>query len=317
MSAAAPRPRAAVRLLAAALCILPRRLRDEYGGEMTATYDERCREAASRGRAALAVAIASELRDSAITAVRARRRASVPVPTPPRRRMSAIIHDLRHAVRMLRRQRGFTVIAALTLGVGIGVTTAVFTVVNGVLLRPLPYAEPDRLVLLLYGSATGVSPWLSPLNYRDYVAESGVFERAAALTPTTANLTGDGDPERVRGVSVTPAFFDVLGVRMALGRAFIEQDAQPGSRAVILSDGLWRRRFGTRADVVGSTVTLDGDASTIVGVAPPGVSYPAQRSRGVLFLLLRFLPRAGPDAVGCPGSPSTPPTACCTGNGAT
>jgi len=140
--------------------------------------------------------------------------------------MTALIQELRHTLRMMGRQPGFTAVAVLTLAIGIGVTTAVFTVVNGVLLEPLPYSDPDRLVQLLYGSARGVSPWLSPLNYRDYVAQTSVFERAAALTPSTANFTG-GDPERVRGPSVTPEFFDVLGVRVRLGRGFVAADGQP------------------------------------------------------------------------------------------
>ena len=191
--------------------------------------------------------------------------------------MTAIFQDLRHALRMMRRQPGFTAVAVLTLGIGIGVTTAVFTVINGVLLRPLPYAEPDRLVLLLYGSAAGVSPWLSPLNYRDYVAQTSVFERAAALTPSTANFTGAGDPERVRGVSLTPEFFDVLGVRMTLGRGFIADDAQPGARVVIRRDGLWRRRSGARPDVVGSPASLDGGTCTGEGATTVDITEPYWR----------------------------------------
>ena len=262
-----------IRLFRAALRLLPEDVRAEYGVEMTQTFEERWRAAAPGARPAVLV---RELQDVAVSSIRIRRfRHARQQPQPERRRMSAIAHDFHHTVRMLRRQPGFTALAALALAIGIGVTTAVFTVVNGVLLRPLPFADPERLVLLMYGSARGVSPWLSPLNYRDYVTQTGVFERAAALTPTTQNLTGGGEPERVPGALVTPGFFDVFGVRMALGRGFLLQDAQAGSRVVILSDPLWRRRFSADPAIVGSTVTLDGEAHTVIGVAPPRVSLPA------------------------------------------
>ena len=305
----------AVRLFAAMLRLLPRRLRDEYGDDMRLTFEERWDAAAAGGRAARTGVLARELHDLARSAIRVRmvRRSRIE-PATERRRMSAFIHDVRHTVRMLRRQPGFTAIAALTLAVGIGVTTAVFTVVNGVLLRPLPYAEPERLVVLLYGSARGVSPWLSPLNYRDYVAQAGVFECAAATTPTTMNFTGSGDPERVAGSLVTAEFFDVLGVRMALGRGFVEQDVQPGSRLVVLSDPLWRRRFGADPNIVGTTATMDGETYTVIGVAPPGISYPptvefwqplvfaprdiAPEARGALFVNVIARLKSGASADG-------------------
>jgi len=177
-------------LFAAALRLLPERVREEYGAEMIQAFEERCRAAAAHGRVAHATTVVHELADLAAAAIHLRHRA----PESERTRMSTILNDVRHALRTLRRQPAFTAIAAGTLAIAIGVTTAVFTVVNGVLLRPLPFPEPGRLVVLLYGSARGVSPWLSPLNYRDYVAQTGVFERAAASTPTTKNFSGGGDP---------------------------------------------------------------------------------------------------------------------------
>ena len=127
--------------------------------------------------------------------------------------MVFVLNDLRYACRMLRRQPGFTAVAVLTLALGIGATTAVFTIVNALLLRPLPFADPDRLLLLLNGRNGRISTSYSPANYRDVTSGSGVFSGAAAFDVSSMNLTGQGDPQRVRGATVTGAFFSVLGVR--------------------------------------------------------------------------------------------------------
>jgi predicted permease len=189
--------------------------------------------------------------------------------------LSLLLRDLRHAWRLLRRQPAFTGVAILTLALGIGTTTAVFTIVNGVLLRPLPYHDPSRLVMLFYGHQGRVSPWLSPPNVRDYVGPSEAFAGASAVVPITVNLTGLGDPERLQGAKVSWNYFKLLGVSMTLGRAFAEGDAQGDGNQVVLADGLWRRRFGGRPDIVNSTTTLDGHAVTIVGVAPAALKFPA------------------------------------------
>jgi putative ABC transport system permease protein len=189
--------------------------------------------------------------------------------------LSLLLRDVRHAWRLLRRQPAFAVVAILTLALGIGTTTAVFTVVNGVLLRPLPYRDPSRLVTLFYGHRGDVSPWFSPPDVRDYVGPSGAFAGFAAVAPITVNLTGLGDPERLQGAKVSWNYFNVLGIPMALGRGFAEGDAQGDGNQIVLSDGLWRRRFGGRPDVVNWTTTLDGHDVTIVGVAPAAVRFPA------------------------------------------
>src|SRR6187549_840617 len=123
-----------------------------------------------------------------------------------------MIRDVRHALRTLQRQPAFAAVAILTLALGIGTTTAVFTVVNGVLLRPLPYRDPGRLVMLYYGHQGRVSPWFSPPNVRDYVGPSEAFAGASAVTPITVNMTGAGDPERLQGAKVSWNYFDLLGV---------------------------------------------------------------------------------------------------------
>ena len=186
-----------------------------------------------------------------------------------------VLRDVRHACRLLRRQPAFTGVAILTLAVGIGATTAVFTIVNGVLLRPLPYRDPGRLVSLYYGHQGRVSPWFSPLNVRDYVGRSDAFAEASGVVPTTVNMTGLGDPERLRGARVSGNYFNLLGVPMRLGRALAESDAQGDGNQIVLSEGLWRRRFGGRPEVVNSTTTIDGHNVTIVGVAPATLRFPA------------------------------------------
>jgi predicted permease len=190
-------------------------------------------------------------------------------------RPAMLLRDVRHACRLMRRQPAFTTVATLTLAVGIGATTAVFTIVNGVLLRPLPYRDPSRLVILYYGHQGRVSPWFSPLNLRDYVGRSDVFAETSAVVPTTVNVTGLGDPERLRGARVSANYFNLLGVPMKLGRALAEGDARGDGHQIVLSEGLWRRRFAGRPDVVNSTTTIDGHDVTIVGVAPATLRFPA------------------------------------------
>src|SRR4029453_9264379 len=180
--------------------------------------------------------------------------------------VSRLLQNLRHACRVLRRQPTFSGVAILTLALGIGATTAVFTVVYGVLLRPLPYRDPDRLVMLWYGHKVTVSPWFSPPNFRDYAARNDAFSGTAALTPITVNMTGPGEPERLQGARVSWNYFQLLGVRLAHGRAFVEADSQGDGNQIVLSYGVWRRRFGGRP-VINSTTTLDGHVVTIIGVA--------------------------------------------------
>ena len=156
--------------------------------------------------------------------------------------MPLLLRDLRHALRMLQRQPAFTGVAILTLALGIGTTTAVFTIVNGVLLRPLPYRDPGSLVILYYGHHGRVSPWFSPPNVRDYVGPSDAFADASAVAPITVNMTGLADPERLQGARVSWNYFDVLGASMALGRGFTEADKDDDCNRIVLSNGLWRSR---------------------------------------------------------------------------
>ena len=189
--------------------------------------------------------------------------------------MRLLFRDVRHALRLLRRQPTFSAVAILTLALGIGTTTAVFTIVNGVLLRPLPYRDPSQLVTLYYGHQGRVSPWFSPLNLRDYVDRSDAFAEVSAVAPITANITGLGDPERIQGARVSSNYFRLMGVPMTVGRPFTEGDAEGDENRIVISDGLWRRRFGARPDIVNVTTTLDGLTVAIVGVAPATLRFPA------------------------------------------
>ena len=175
--------------------------------------------------------------------------------------MTSTLHDLRHAWRLARRQPGFAITAVLTLALGVGANTAIFSVVQAVLLRPLPFRDPDRLVLVW---ETRPRENLSrnvanPGNYLAWKERNRVFEEMAAFSPWQANLAGDGGAERVPIGAVTSSFFSVLGVRPQLGRAFQASDDDPGAEgAVLLSAGLWRQRHGGDPDVLGRKVLVDG-----------------------------------------------------------
>ena len=185
--------------------------------------------------------------------------------------------DLRYSARMLRKSPGFSFIAVLTLALGIGANTAIFSVVNTVLLRPLPYPDSDRLVRLwvnLHRPGLEESVSSAP-ELIDYRAESRSFERIAGYTWRGFNLTGDDAPERIVGARASTDLFPLLGVSPVLGRWFLTEEERPGGdTVVIVSYGLWQRRFGGDPDIVGRTLLLDGKPFTVVGVMPAGFEFP-------------------------------------------
>jgi len=189
--------------------------------------------------------------------------------------MQTLWQDLRYGVRMLWKQPGFTLIAVLTLALGIGANTAIFSVVNGVLLKPLPYREPERLVHI-YRMQPPVSR--SPVSrpaWFDFSGQQQVFSEFAAHYGETFNLTGVDEAERINGRRVTGNFFTLFGLRPALGRFLSAEDDRPGSpRVALISHGLWQRRFGGEAGIIGSAIKLNGETHTIVGVAPPEFRFP-------------------------------------------
>ncbi|HWB39776.1 MAG TPA: ABC transporter permease [Gemmatimonadales bacterium] len=190
--------------------------------------------------------------------------------------MSTLGPDLRYAWRALRRTPGFTVAAVAALALGIGATTTIFTVVNGVLLRPLQYQAPDRLANIWNDLGEGAQslPAVSPADFRDYKQRSRTFEDFAAaaegnVANLRGNLTGDGEPERADIVTVTANFFPLLGVRPALGRQFLpEEEVVNGPHVIMLSHRLWQRRFAGDPGLVGKTIQIDGVAHEVVGILP-------------------------------------------------
>src|SRR5262249_25425805 len=188
--------------------------------------------------------------------------------------MKNILQDLRYGARMLLKNPGFTLIAVLTLALGIGANTAIFSVINGVLLKPLPYREPEQLVRLFSSSQSQPRFPVARGNFQNYREQNATLAGMALYTRRDVELSQDGKPERVAGLVVTAGFFDLLGVRPLLGREFGHEDELPNNNSVvILSHALWQRRFNGDPGVVGRTVTLSGRPFTIVGVMPPGVRH--------------------------------------------
>jgi putative ABC transport system permease protein len=189
--------------------------------------------------------------------------------------MQALWQDLRYGARMLMKNPGFTLIAVLTLGLGIGANTAIFSVVNALLLRPLPYAESERLALLSEKSRTGERDSVSYPNYADWRARSQSFEGMAIGWPQNFTLSGGDGAARVPGYTLNWNFFPLLGVQPQLGRMFTESDDRYGAaaRTVIISHGFWQRRFGGELNVIGQTLRLTNEAYTVIGVLPPGFEY--------------------------------------------
>ena len=192
--------------------------------------------------------------------------------------IETIGRDLRYALRSLRKSPGFTVVAILTLALGFGANTAVFTVVNGVLLRPLPFPEPGRLFLISYQSKQGMSetqPGLYDTDYLEYKKHNQAFGQIATFNEDSATLTGAGDAARVPTAMVTSSFFPVLQVNPVMGRTFLpEEERQGNNRVALLSDKIWRDRFGANPNILGRTITLDGTQYSVVGIMPAGFTFP-------------------------------------------
>lgn len=193
--------------------------------------------------------------------------------------LDALARDLRCAIRSLRRTPAFTIVAILVLALGIGANTAVFTVVNSVLLRPLPFPDPGRLFVISFEpreAAVFLGPAMADFDYVAFRAHQQQFESTAVYGQNPVTLTGAGEPMRAAGVVVTPDFLQVLRVNPVLGRGFLPDEGQPGrNNVVLLSDKFWHERFAADRAVIGRGIRLDGIRSTIIGVMPPGFSFPA------------------------------------------
>ena len=201
--------------------------------------------------------------------------------------------DVRFSLRQLRRNPGFTVIALVTLALGIGANTAIFSVVRGVLLRELPYAESDRL-LRVYSRVDQSRINVSPADFNDWRAQTRTFSSLAASEESTVNLTGSGPAERFTQARVSANLFQLLGVSPIVGRAFAPgEDAESAPRVVILSEGLWRSRFAADRSIVGKQIVLDGFPTEVVGVAPAVMRYPSSVD---MWLTTRFRAKDFSDA---------------------
>ena len=193
--------------------------------------------------------------------------------------METVLQDIRYGLRVLLRKPAFTIVAVTTLALGIGANTAIFSVVNAVLLRTLPYHEPERLVALWEinaqaGHEVNERNEVAMGNFLDWRTQQAVFDEIAALRYSDVNLTGFTEPERIGGAAVTTNFFHLLGVEPAAGRGFLAEEEKPESPpAVIVSHELWQRRFGSDPDFVGKTLTLNGDQVTAVGIMPPAFEF--------------------------------------------
>lgn len=255
------------------LRLYPKSFRNEYGEELRRVFERRRRDAGGPlGRAGLWV---EEIADTVITAARVH--------------LDILGQDLRHSARMLRRTPGFALTTILVTALGVGATTAAFTLTDHVLLRPLPFPEPDRLVKIWQGAANRAANLrglqgtndVGPSNYRDWKAMSSSFEVMGAYALASSNLISSGEPERLDGALTTTDAMVALGVPPARGRAFVAADDLPGAPGtVLISDAFWRRKFAADPNAIGRSIILDNESCLIIGVMPATFEFP---SRTVAF----------------------------------
>jgi len=254
------------------LRLYPREFRDQFGHEMTRLYrDRRQAEPAWRLWSSLMVDLLT---------------------TAPSEHVSVLRDDLRQGCRSWRRTPIITLTAVLTLALGIGTSTAMFSVVHGILLRPLPYPEPERIVELSEeNQATGAQMRPSLLNYFSWTERAPTLDAIGAFRSTAATLTGNGDPQLVGGSLVTASLFRVLEIPPLLGRALREEDEQRGNpRVVLLGESLWRNRFGGDRQIIGRAITLDGERHEVVGVMPRTFREVGRSTVGLTGYSQLFLP---------------------------
>ena len=215
--------------------------------------------------------------------------------------MTNLGQDARYAWRVLRKSPGFTAVAVLVLALGIGANTAIFSVVNAVLLKPLPFDQPDRLVHLWHVPPQASFPGIplftvSPANFLDWRSQAHSFEGMAAYGFGRYNLTGTGQPESTRVVAATSGLFSILHAQPLLGRVFLDGDVEPGrDHEVVLSYGLWSSHFGSNPDIVGKNIQLNGQAYTVVGVMKPGFEFPVDTDPNTAPQMWKPLAWSGPD----------------------
>ena len=248
---------------------LAQHLEDRYAELLAGANDEE----ASRG--ALAELSESEVLTRELRRIeRAARDSSIVLGARRKNMFADLLQDLRYGLRTLRKNPGFTIAAVLLLALGIGANSAIFSVVSAVLLRPLDYHDPDRIVMIWETEKRGEPTLVSPANFVDWSEQNQSLTHIAALRSWDGNLSGADEPERIQGTLATAQLFDVLGVQPLLGRTFSNDEDQVGrGLVVVLGYGLWRRRFGGDPDVVGRLVTINGIDRTVIGVMPGSFQF--------------------------------------------
>ena len=272
------------------LRLAPSHLRKSHGPEMERLVAETLElERRRLGWRAYPYVFFGLLRDTVAAGtgrvLQSRNRSQLPeAPLPPKRRgdhaLASLLHDVRHSVRSLYRAPGFSLVVLLTLGIGIGANTAIFSLVNTLVFRPLPFREADRLVRMRDAVARpGQSPWLYNTSSRSFVLLqelADVFDDIVAQRYGVFNVTGRGDPVRVTGIGVSQDWLPTLGIDPWLGRGFSADEERAGSdsRVVVLGFGFWQRVFGSDSSAVGASLSLDGRPYTVIGVMPPRFNFP-------------------------------------------
>ena len=257
------------------LRLFPRPFRQRYGAEVMRAIADRRRAAAAAGLIPLLRFHAGALRDVVGSAVAERLESRRARGAHARAQWAmAVSQDARHGLRILRRTPGLTAVSAATLALGVGSVAAVASLVDAVLVQPLPFPRPQEVVTIR-GVLDGEDAGISYENLRDIGERTTRLRAWSPFFAQSVNLTGVPEPDRLRGGFVTAGFFDVVGVRAALGRTFAaETDTPTSERLAVLTDGAWRRRFGSRPDIVGRPIQLNNQAFTIVGVLPPSFRFP-------------------------------------------
>jgi putative ABC transport system permease protein len=195
--------------------------------------------------------------------------------------LESFVKDIRYGFRALRQAPGFTLVALFTLALGIGANTAIFSVASGVLLRPLPYWNGDRLVMVWMDNSRIQlrEDWHSYPNYADYRDRNTTLDGLAVFNQQNATFTGEGDPERILGAHSTANLFEILGAAPLMGRTYTQEEELANARVIVLSHGLWQRRFGGRADILGQTIELSSRPTTVIGVMPESFVFPSPRTQ--------------------------------------
>lgn len=250
---------------------------EEFDAELQAHLDLLTEENKRRGMGAEDAALAARLRLGGPTQLRESRREMSGLPV-----LETFLQDARYAWRMLRKAPGFTFVVVVILALGIGANSTIFSVVNAVLLRPLPYPQADRLVYVNESNPQMGWPRFSasPANFLDWRDRNRVFSQIVAFGQDSSSVTTGDVPEQWKGLAVTQGFFEALGSSPAMGRTFTDENFVHGQNHVmVLSDGLWRRSFGSDRNVLGRSISLDGEPTTIIGVMPPGFDFGGEKCR--------------------------------------